>query len=658
MAIKQKPEWFSAAQFRKDPVAYVSSLNKGESIALAKYLDYRYHEKSKPVVADEAYDILIDHISSTWPSSSYLKKVGHKVSKGRKKVRLPVPMASLNKMKPDSKNLEKFLAHSGFVISDKLDGISLELQYVDGKPVGAYTRGDGVVGQDVSGVISALRIPKSIPEKGTVEVRCEFIIKRKSFADKHSKTEGKGDFATGRNMGGGLLNRNEPSKAVTDFDVVAYEIVGGRKAGTALSAQLSHLKQWGFDVVRYRRVSGLTSDALTEMHDKFRKTAQYEIDGIVVAQDKAYRVSKDNPKHAIAFKINSLAASQVVEIKDIEWNRSRHGRLVPRIIVDPITLGGVTVQHFTGHNYYFIKNGFSYKDKKKKLPVRPINIGAQVRVIRSGDVIPYVMEVIKPSRKASEPDVAYELDATGVNAIATREKGKVDPELRKMRIVHFFSSMEVEGLREGTVEKLYAVGFKTVKKIIDADVSDLLRAEGIQERSARTIVDNIRKGLTDPTFARTAYASGVFGNNIGKSKLQAIVEQYPNIMSMATRLSVGELQAKLEDVAGIKTQAAIIAKRLPKFVAFLEKNDLKLVGEKKAVKASNKLAGVKVLFTSVRDQALLDAILTNGGAKASSVKSATHLIVKPGASNNKTAAAQELGIPVMTVDEFKRQFKL
>lgn len=657
----KKPEWLTKTALKglnAEPFGVTSSLNKKEAIDLAKYLDYQHFERNKSIVSDEVYDVLISAIEDRWPNSAYLKKIGHKVtSKGRKEVQLPVPMASLDKIKPETKNLAKFLETIG-IIGDKLDGISLQLEYSNGIPVACYTRGDGTRGQDVSGVIPALKIPKRISVKTPLNVRCEFVIKKRTFSQKHSKSEGKGEYKTARNMGGGLLTRNEPSKAVSDFDVVAFEIGKGKGAGAKLSQQFSLLKQWGFTVVRHKRVNGLSPDEASEWLDKFRKTAKHAIDGVVMTKDVSYKISKKNPSHSKAFKVNSLGASKVVEVLEVEWRRSRLGKLVPRVVIEPVELGGVTVTYLSGHNFFYIQNGFTFKDKKKKLPVRPIGPGAMLRVIRSGDVIPYIMEVVKPVRKASVPDVEYTLDENGVYAMSVRDKADgPDHELRKKRIVQFFSAMKMKGVKSGIIEKLYDSGFKTLRSILHASPKKLVKAEGVKEKTAQNVVDTIKEGLSKATFARTAYASSVFGNNIGESKLQAVIEAYPDILHMAETWSPLELKSKLEEVPGIKTQASIIAKRLPKFSRFLEKNKIQLVVPTQKA-SGTRLNGVSVLFTSVRDDDLLETILENGGKKASSVKSATHIIAKSGASNKKIDQANDLDLPIMTPEEFRSKFKL
>lgn len=653
MSIPIKPG-FPLAKLKADPRGVAMSLGKKDALALAKYLDLQYFEHNKQLVPDEVYDILKEVIAERWPTLKYLKETGHRVTtkaSRHKKVKLPSPMPSLSKLKPDSKDLPKFIERGPFVVGDKMDGQAIAVEYVGGLPTRAYTRGDGEIGRDISIHIPYMNIPKRVKRDKTV--RCEFVIKNKTFHSKHHKNVG-GEYEAPRNMGGGVINSPTASPAFADFDVIALEIIHGDGAGQKLSSQYAKLKSDGFTVVPHKTYSKLTTDLLAKLHDQRKAKSKYDIDGIVVVQDKPYKLTKNFPSHAKAFKINSLANSLVVPVTKVEWRKTRLGKIHPRIHVDPVVLGGVKVQHFTGHNYFYIQNGFKYQDRKKKLPVRPINVGSMIRVIRSGDVIPYIMEVVKPARRASQPDIPFKLDSNGVHAMATKVKGEVDTDTKKKKLIHFFSAMKIEGIKTGVMEKLYDAGFTSIKKIINATAHDFMRVEGIQEKGATKLVANIQSGLKELTFPQLAYASGVFGGKLGTTKLQAVIDHYPNILDMAS-MPKQQLASRLREVPGISNMADEIAAKLPRFVKFLEAHRLSIV-VKKQEKKSDRLSGVKVLFTSVRDEDLLKEILSNGGAKASSVKSATHLITKPGASNNKTAQAQEMGIPVMTIDQFRKKF--
>lgn len=637
-------------------VKYTTTLTKREAVGTARYLNTAYHSLNNSPVPDEVFDALIDSIRDRWPDEPILKEVGAKVVKrnGVKEVALPVPMPSMDKIKPYTGSVDKFAEGGGsYVISDKLDGISLQLLYDNGLIKKAYTRGNGIRGQDVSGVIEALRVPKVIPIKEKFIVRLEFIVSKKHFKENFSKHEGKGEFATGRNMGGGLLTRNKPSEQVSAFHCVAYDIVGGKGYSEKISNKLSILKNLGFSVVQHKKITGaLTDERLVELYNLRKQKSIYDIDGIIVAKDIPAKPTKENPKHAKAFKMNSLLDSQIVEVKEVEWNKSRHGKWIPRIRIDPINLGGVEVQYFTGHNAYYITNGFIYQDRDKHLPVRPINVGAKIKVLRSGDVIPYIVEVVKPARKPSVPKGEYKLDANGVHYIAETE-GDDDVEVKQ--IIHFFNSMEIEGVKEGVVRKLREAGLTTVKDIINATTEDFVNIEGFQRKSAVNLENNIKKGLREATFVRAGKASGVFGDKIGERKLQEVVDHYPDIMNMA-KIPRKELAAKIREVRSFANLADQIAVGLPKFVKFVKEHNIKLNKEKGP--SSGRLSNLSVLFTSIRDAELAAAIKDSGGKLATTVKQANVLVTKEGASNNKIELAERLGIPIMTIDQFRRKYKL
>jgi len=639
-------------------------ITKRDAIAVAKKLDIQYHTKNKSPVSNDVYDIFKDWILETFPDSVYASKIGAPASKkprnGVVEVKLPIPMASQDKIKP-GQDMSKFLTAGSYVISDKLDGISLEVVYQNGVPSKCYTRGDGTKGNDVSGVIPALNIPKNIPINNEFILRAEFLIKKKSFHAKHSKANGTGKYKTARNMGGGLLTRNAPSKAVADFDVTCYEILRGKGAGQSKSKQLSILKRLGFTVVRHSIVSKVNEASLLQLLDKYKATSYYEIDGIIVEHDTPYKAAASNPKHSRAFKVNSLDAAKDVVVKAIEWNESRHNRLIPRIIVDPVDLGGVEVKHFAGHNYFYMQHGYTTKDeaaaakRKIKLPVLPINVGSVIRVVRSGDVIPYILQVIKPARKASTPSVPFVIGEGGVHAMVSKDS----KDIKKKRIVHFFNVLDVDGLREGTVAKLYDNGFNTIRKILRVTMSDLIALDGFQQTSAKNVVDNLKVVKTNARFATLGYASNIFGDKVGSSKLQDVITAIPNIMTLATIEDAHSLEDRIRKVHGIADTAKTIAERLPKFVEFVAHLGIVIVPEPKKEKPiSTKLSGVKILLTGVRDAQLVEDVKKNGGAEASSVKTATHVITKLGNSNNKTEAAEAANIPVMTIESFRKKFKI
>lgn len=632
-------------------------LTKSDAVKLLKFVNDEYYNNKGETISDEVYDIFKDWFASQWPNHPLAKQVGADTAKGVTKERLLEFMNSLNKLYPGD-DMKGFDRASSYTITPKFDGMSLQILYRKGKCVKVLTRGRNHYGENVSGIIPALKVPKTIKEKDDFIVRAEFILHAKGF-DKYHKDNG-GKFKTARNYAGGLLRRNKPTAAVTECDVVCFEIMRGKFAGTQQNKQLAYLEELGFTVAPHKVVTSINYDKLTELFHKMKKKSKYECDGIVVAQNKPYQIKDENPKHAKAFKINSLENSMVVPIKEIEWNDSQHNTFIPRVVIDPIDLGGVEVKHFTGHNWFYIQNGYTYKqynDAKKfgiKLEKKPMNVGAMIRVIRSGDVIPYIMEVVTPAQTPSQPKDDYKLDANGVHALVA---GTTSDSVKIKRIIHFFVTMGVEGLKVGVVTKLFEAGHNTVRKILRLTVDDIMELDGFKERSAEKLYENIQAVYSNATFARFGYASNVFGKLVGESKLQAVIDGIPNIVVLASKLSTRSLQTKIESVKGIKGTAEIIAERLPKMLELSEKLRIPIQKERKAVVASNRLKDVVVLLTGVRDAKFVADVKAQGGAEGS-IKKATHVITKPGNTNQKTEAAEAAGIPIMSIEEFRRKFKL
>lgn len=647
-----KPTALDVPLLRRNPRDYAANLNQKQLLSVLKYLDYMYHEKSKPVIKDEVYDVAYDVFAERWPKHKYLSTVGSKAT-GDNKVVLPFMMPSLDKMKPDNPKLNKFLTKGPYVVSDKLDGISLMVVYDNGVPVEAYTRGNGKQGKDVSRHIQVLRIPKKISQKRKIVVRLEVVIATKTFSAKFSKKSG-GDFEAARNMAGGLLNRKQSASSLRSFKVIAHEIINGPGAGTPWSKQFTSLKALGFDVVTHKKFNSLDVDILTRVHNLRRSKSPYGADGIVVAYDKPYaRTTSGHPTYVKAFKINSLDDMVKTTVLRVEWNQSINNKLVPTVITKPVRLADANVQRFTGFNAYFILNGIPYKDRNIGHPKRPIGKGAIVKVIRSGDVIPYIAGVVK-GVEPQLPDVPYEI-RRGIEAYAIEQTDTVD----QKKLVHFFSTLGAEGIKRGTVSRLWEHGYTSIQSYLDLDPNDLVGLEGIQESKAVTIYKAIQAVKKGHSFAKLGDASGVFGESIAESTLASVYEKYPNIMQMIN-LDKSVLVEAIEQVDGIKSKAVLIAEALPKFRKFLRQHGLKLVKPKTIQVTGNELENKVIVLTGFRDQELKDAIIQNGGTVASGLSSKVNLlVVKDGSvSNNKTEKAIQQNIEIQTAQELRKRLGL
>jgi DNA ligase (NAD+) len=639
---------FTAVQKRAmktDPLSFAKSLQRSELKAVLKELDDRYR-KGEEVIGDEHFDIMDDYYWSTTRAKKTSKNVGGVKNAD---VVLEVPMPSLDKFRTISKPKQAaFLKGKGYVLSDKEDGISGSLTYDNGIPVQATTRGEeGTVGKDISKLIPYLNIPKKIPHKGRFIVRAELTMDKTTFQRYFAK-----EYATSRNMGAGLVTRLDDHDVAKKFRFVVYEVLKGKTAGGPLADQLELLERYKFDVVPHKYVDEITEDKLADYHDERKAKAGRDIDGIVVTKNISYKPTAGYPTHAYAFKINSLASSILIPVKDVVWEETRLGRIAPRIIIEPTIIGGVKVTYFTGHNNFYIEHGYKQEDAKNPpYKPRPLNKGAQIRAVRSGDVIPFIMEVVKGAKTPSKPDIPYE--RRGVFLYAVHE-GKSDVRVIK-ELTHFFTELKTDGMQRGTVTKLVDMGFDTVKKIIRMSLDDWRTLPGFANKSAETAYTNVQSIKSRMTFQNVARGSAAFGESIGEKRLEALIEAVPDLLEK-TDLPQAGLVDIISNVRGFNKLAVQIADNLKTFAKFCKRNGITLVAAKKAKVTGKTMFGQAVLFTSVRDKPLEEWIVANGGKIASTVKQATVLVVKDeNSSNKKTIEAGNLKKPVLTLANFRKK---
>lgn len=640
----------------------VEDLPKRKQIEVIQVLR-EYYTNSKELLPDSHYDVIEDIVKDMQPRNKIWKQVGAAVPKGRIEVKLPVYMPSMDKIKPGTPKLTKFLdPNSAYTIMDKLDGISLQVVYEKGVCVQAATRGDGTVGQDVSHWIPYLRIPKRIPIKTRFIARAEAIVKTSTFDTKHDKTKNtKGTFKAARNMAGGVLNKLSGSKDfkqyqryMRDIDVVFYEVQQGRTAGGPISKQLQLLKKLKFTTVWHITTNNFIADdpsnSLSQIYNNRIENSPYEIDGIIVAKDVTYTPQKAFAKHAAAFKENSEAAMKVVPVKSVDWEISRNNIIVPTISIDPIRLGGVTVSNFLAHSLFYVQNGFKKADAKKNLKQKPINVGAQIKVVRSGGVIPYIVEVVKPARKAAEPPFPYKVK--GVHAVSTSKGG----ESRAKKLTHFFVTLGLEGFKQSTFEKLIALGYNTPRKVMRIKPRDLKGVDGWADKSIRDFTSRIAEVTTDPTFVDFCVASG-YMPSFGKERVQKIVDEYGDDVLYWEDAEPEDVQEDIEQIKGFKKLAGEFAKSLPRVFKLASNLNVELVIPEPEQAQGNEFEGQRITFTGVRDKDLARYIEQQGG-KVQSMKSDTTILVIKDESytSSKVDKAENAGIPVMTLDEFKSEY--
>jgi NAD-dependent DNA ligase len=547
-----KQDW--VATFRRQGIHFLETLSEKECLAKVEECDVAFHTKGQSLLSDTEYDVLREFIVAKYTTGAF--KVGAPVQ--RNKAQLPYEMASMDKIKPDTAALplwrNKFVGP--YVLSAKLDGVS-GLYVNEGLAAAAlpprlYTRGDGLTGQDISHLIPAFRLPQQFDQP--VAVRGELIMTKHIFQHKY-KTK----FANIRNMVAGIVNRPSFDERARDMQFVAYEVI--RPAQLKPSEQLALLKRLGFIVVPYQLERSLTNDALSQLLSQWRHSLDYEIDGIIVGDDKAYPRRSGNPEHAFAFKM--VISDQVVETKvlDVIWTPTKDGYLKPRIRLEPVQVGGVKIEFASGFNGAFI-------EKHK------IGVGAVVQIVRSGDVIPHVNAVIVPALKPKMPDINYVWSDTHVDLVL--ENPAANEAVLKKAITGFFKGIGTDGLSQGNVSRLIGAGFDSISKILKMTQQDFLTVDGFKDKMAAKLYANIKASVAKASLIDLMSASNLFGRGLGSRKLEPILAAHPDILT--AKISLAQKVELALQVKGMAEKSALaFVHGIPPFVALL--NDAGLSGK-------------------------------------------------------------------------------
>ena len=622
-----------ANEFKKNGISVLEQLNENQLTAILREANKAYYNQVS-FMTDNEYDIVKEFIESRYPSNTAVKQIGAQVE--RNKVTLPYPMGSMDKIKPDTGALGNWSAKfkGPYVLSCKLDGVS-GLYTTEGTEPKLYTRGDGLVGQDVSHLIPYLRLPKT---KGMV-IRGEFIIPKAVFDTKY-KTK----FANPRNMVAGIVNHKTMNEAVNDLNFVAYEVI---KPNKKPSEQMQILTTLDVNVVLWKLERKLTNEMLSETLVDWRKNYAYEIDGVIVANDSTYEKKAGNPEHAFAFKM--VLSDQIAEAKvvDVIWAASKDGYLKPRVQIEPINLGGVRIEFATGFNGAFIN------DNK-------IGVGALIELIRSGDVIPYIRKVIVPADTAKMPNVTYKWNDTHVDIMI--EDIESNETVKEKVLTGFFRGIGVEGLSAGNIARIIEAGYDTVPAILNMDVSNFLEVEGFKEKMATKLHDGIAEKVEAASLVTIMSASNIFGRGFSEKKLELIMDAYPTVL-LSSESNTKKI-AKITQIKGMAVKSAeAFIERIPDFIHFIKDAGLvkKLTPEKKKeVDASNPLFGKSIVMTGFRDAELQNRLKEVGAKLGSSVSKNTFiLLVKDsvaGEDTGKAAEARKLGIQIMTPEQLIEKY--
>ena len=624
--------------FKKEGIKVLDTLNEKEIESMVIVANDAYYNSKNPLLTDNEYDIVREYAEKKYPDNTTIREVGAPITKN--KVTLPYNMPSMDKIKPDTNALENWTKkYKGpYVLSCKLDGVS-GLYTTEGPEPKLYTRGDGKVGQDVSHLLRVLKLPlRSDGSKGYA-IRGEFIIPKKIFEEKY-----KSQFANPRNLVSGIVNSKTLDDKTNDLHFVTYEVIN---PPMKVGEQMDTLAELGHEVVKNERKNTLSNDELSKTLLDWRANYEYEVDGVIVADDNIHHRKDGNPEYAFAFKM--VISDQMAEAKvvDVLWEASKSGYLKPRVQIEPIKLGGVTIQYATGFNGDFI-------EKNK------IGIGAVIQLIRSGDVIPHIKSVTTPAESAKMPDMPYTWTKNHVDIVIENVEGDVT--VRRKNITEFFTKLEVDGLSGKTVEKIMDAGFDTIPKILKMNKADFAKVKGFKETLINKISDGIRVQVEKASLLDIMAASNMFGRGIGERKIRPILEAEPTILTDPG--SQEEKYHKLIQIKGIgQENAKSFTENIDKFMTFLKDCGLEnkltekamTAEEPKNVDKSHPLYEKRVVMSGVRDATVKEKLESVGGILEDSIGSKTFVLVvksKGDKETSKTKYAKEHNIEIMEPTEF------
>jgi DNA ligase (NAD+) len=631
----------------KNPKAYTENLEDDELVELLQNLSDAYYN-DESLVPDAIYDQLIDILKKRDPKNAFLKKVGAPIKGTKEKVTLPFEMGSLNKFKLE-KDIDAWAnKYDGpYFISDKLDGASAQIYKNQSGEILMFSRGDGTVGQNISHLLPHIfsdKILESIP-KGT-SIRGELIISIKNFK-KIEKI-----MKTARNAASGLINSKTVNQDVAKIaDFVAYAILNPRYD---YEKQMVLLKKWGFNVVTHIFEDEISEEFFKEYLTKRKKESLYEMDGIVcVDTSKVYAHKGGYRDHEFAFKMDSDDQMVITTVIEVLWKPSKDGYLKPKIRLDPVELGGTTVTYVAAYNAKFVV------DNK-------IGPGARVKVMRSGDVIPKIMEIVMSAKEPQMPQFPYKWNDSKVDLLLKDESDENGKKIMTIRsLVHFFKKLNVQYMSEGIITKLVENDYDSIESILTAKKKDLYQISGLGEKIIDKIYTEIDRAFDEMTLEMFMAASNKLGRSIGETRIKEILNIYPNLLNEPE----DGLYDKIMKVAGFSdTTTEMFVNNLPSFKKFYKKiakiKDLSRFDNivvQSTVKASGKLDGQTFVMTGTRDAEIIKYITDNGGKIGSSVSKNTTMLIHADdadTTTNKFTKAIDLGVKLIKVSDVRKKFNL
>ncbi len=643
---------------------------------LLNYHSRKYYEDDAPEISDFEYDKLLRELETLEAEHPELRRadsptqrVGGAVLSQFESVEHTVPMESLqdafneNEILDFNKRVSVIVSHPGYVVEQKIDGLSVSLEYRDGLFVRGSTRGNGLVGEDVT---ENLRTIRSIPLKlkdpiPYLEVRGEVYLSKKNFEKLNAEQEvlEKPLFANPRNAAAGSLRQLDSkicAKRKLDIFVFNIQQVEGVEITNHLDG-LRFLKEQGFTTIQDDTLYPDISSAFRRVLEigEEREGLGYDIDGAVIkVNDFAMRTLLGStakfPRWAIAYKFPP--EKKETKILDIAVQVGRTGVLTPLAILEPVRVAGSTVSRATLHNYDYIVE-------------KDIKIGDTVLVQKAGDIIPEVLEVCKNKRTGNEKEFHMPTHCLECGALIVREDGEAAhrctgmncPAQRLRNIIHFVSgsAMDIDGLGPSIIERFLELGMiETAADLYYLNPKEIAGLDKMGEKSAQNLMASLEKSKSNPLY-RLIHALGI--RHIGEKAAKLLAKNYPKL-SLLRAATVEDL-TQIDDIGLAMAESVVEFFEEPQNIAFLER--LKNAGvsmedQVKETAADQRFAGKTFVLTGTlptysRKEAS-DLIEQFGGKTSSSVSKKTSYVLAGEEAGSKLEKAQNLGITIISEEEF------
>ena len=649
-----------------------------------EYYAKKYYDDDKPEISDFEYDMLmveLRNLEKEYPEfitkDSLTQKVGGHIKAGFQKVTHEVPLQSLQdvfsfeEVEDFDERIQKQAKENGikevnYVVETKIDGLSAALEYKQGKFVRGATRGNGLIGEDVTQNLKTVKtIPMELTDKIDITVRGEVFISKQDFEKMNQEREENDEelFANARNAAAGSLRQLDSkitAKRPLDIYIFNVQKIEG-KTFTSHFEELEYLNKLGFNVNPVRIPCKTIKEAkqAIEKIGEDREKLTFGIDGAVIkVDDLNFREILGStikvPRWAVAYKYPPEKKETIV--KEITCQVGRTGVITPMAILEPVKVAGSTISKTTLHNEDFIKE----KDLK---------IGDTVVIQKAGDVIPEIVEVVKNKRTGNEKEFEMPKVCPVCGAPTVREEGEAAvrctgiecPAKLFRNLVHFVSreAMDISGLGENIIQQLLDKELiKNIADIYTLKFEDIASLKKNGKKFAQNLVDSIERSKQND-LSKLITALGI--RHVGAKASKMLAKKYKTIDNL--------MNASFEELSMIDDIGPIVANSIREF--FLEDQTIDLINKLKVAGVNtnsleeesqdNRFEGKTFVLTGslaefTRNEAA-EIIERLGGKTSGSVSKKTDYVLAGEEAGSKLTKAQSLGITVINEVEFKEMIK-